>query len=58
MHTEVVTSVAPNTSVVSSDLGNVRDEKFYKTRFFYNSRVVPSNVDALLVGEHQITCFQ
>ena len=52
MHTKVVTSVAPSTGVVSSDLGNVREEKAYKTRFFYNSRVVPSNVDALLVRKH------
>ena len=43
-----MTSVAPSTGVVSSDLGNVRDQKIYKTRFFYNSRVVPSNVDASL----------
>ena len=33
---------------MSSDSLDVRDVKVYKARFFYNSRVLPSKVDALL----------
>ena len=47
-----VTGVLRSTSVVSGDLGDVTDEKAYKTRFFYNSRVVPSKVNALLTRKH------
>ena len=49
MYTKAVISVAPCASVVSGDSGDVRDEKMYRTRFFYNSKVVPSKVNALLV---------
>ena len=48
-----VTGVLCSTSIVSGDLGNIRDEKVYKTRFCYNSRVVPSKVDALLARRRQ-----
>ena len=43
-----VNGVLHSASVVSGDLGVVKDEKVYKTRLFYNSRIVPSMVDALL----------
>ena len=38
----------PSDSVVSHSASNVKDEKKYKTKFFYNKQVVPSQVDALL----------
>ena len=38
---------------MSSDVLDVEDEKVYKTRLFYNSKVVPSKVDALLARKSQ-----
>ena len=42
-----VTIVAPGVSL------NVENGKVYNTRFFYNSKVVPSMVDALLAKKCQ-----
>ena len=39
---------------MSGDSGDVKDQKLYRTRFFYNSKVVPSKVDALLVRKRHI----
>ena len=44
-----VTGVSRVTGAVSGDLCDVKHKKMYKNRFVYNSNVVPSNVDALLV---------
>ena len=38
---------------MSGDVGDIRDEKVYKSRFCYNSRVVPSKVDASLARRRQ-----
>ena len=59
-----VTGVFSSASAVSRVVSNVRDEKMYKTRFFYNTQVVPAKVDALLAARHQkfqycqVMCFQ
>ena len=38
---------------MSHVVSNVRDEKMYKTKFFYNKQIVPSQVDALLAARRQ-----
>ena len=43
-----VPGASNDTVVVSSDCLDVKDRRMYNTRFFYNSRVVPSKVDPLL----------
>ena len=48
-----VTSVCPSDDVVSHVVTNVKDDKQYKTRLFYNKSVVPGQVDALLAARHQ-----
>ena len=48
-----VTGVFPSDGVVSHVIGNVKDERKYKTRFFYNKLAVPNQVDALLAARRQ-----
>ena len=48
-----VTSVCPSDDVVSHVVTNVKDDKEYKTRFFYNKSVVPGQVDAFLAARRQ-----
>ena len=43
----------PEVNVVSSVIDNVRDQKVYKTRYFYNAKVFPANVDVLLARRRQ-----
>ena len=45
-----VTGVFPSANAVQYVVSNVRDEKMYKTRFFYNTQVVPAKVDAFLAA--------
>ena len=47
-----VTGVADDASVVAGDSLDGKTRKMYNTRFFYNCRVVPLKVDALLARKH------
>ena len=48
-----VTGVFPSDDVVSHVVNDVKDDRKYKTRFFYNKSVVPGQVDASLAARHQ-----
>ena len=48
-----IAGVFPSDDVGSHVVNNVKDDKKYKTRLFYNKAVVPGQVDALLAARHQ-----